>query len=221
MPRPLTDQPQLILALSLHLLLLAFFIALTHLANGGEKKRSEAVAGSLNSVFAGAGTPFNKPIVFTASLGDVLADPAPMDRIGNLVRTELGFAAVREIVPGSVMEVTLDVGRLFHDDDVAVDPAQRPFFARVAAALAAPARGVRYDLEIAIGTRIGPATDDVRTALAVRRVAALATVLTSAGAPARDVAAGVEAGSPGRLRLLFHVRPAQEPPPPFATGSGR
>ena len=58
-------------------------------------------------------------------------------------------------------------------------------------------------------------------ALAVRPVAALAPVLTSAGAPARDVAAGVEAGSPGRLRLLFHVRPAQEPPPPFATGSGQ
>ena len=38
--------------------LLAFFIALTHLANGGERKRAEAVAGSLNSVFAGAGTPF-------------------------------------------------------------------------------------------------------------------------------------------------------------------
>ena len=97
MPRPLTDQPQLILALSLHLLLLAFFIALTHLANGGERKRAEAVAGSLNSVFASAGTPFNKPVVFTASLGDVLADPAPMERIGNLVRTALGFAAVRAL----------------------------------------------------------------------------------------------------------------------------
>ena len=221
MPRPLTDQPQLILALSLHLLLLAFFIALTHLANGGEKKRAEAAAGSLNSVFAGAGTPFSKPVVFTASLGNVLADPAPMERIGNLVRTELGFAAVHTIVPGSVMEVTLDSNRLFRDADVALDPARRPFVTQVASALASPARGVRYDLEIAIGTRLGPATDDAANTLAVRRVAALATALTGAGAPARSVAAGVEAGSPGRLRLLFHVRPAQEPPPPFATRSGQ
>lgn len=221
MPRPLTDQPQLILALSLHLLLLAFFIALTHLSNGSEHKRAESVAGSLNSVFAGTGTPTDRAAVFTASLGNVLDDPAPMERIGKLVRTELAFANEREIVPGTLMEVTLRVGRLFHDGDVTIDPARQPFFTRVAAALAAPPRGVRYDLELAIGTRRGPATDDAATALAVRRVAALASVLTHAGAPARSVAAGVEAGSPGRLRLLFRVEPAVQPPPPFATGSGR
>ena len=221
MPRPLTDQPQLILALSLHLLLLAFFIALTHLSSGGEKGRADAVAGSLNAAFAGAGRPTDKAAVFTASLGNVLADPGPTDRIGDLIRTELAFAAVRDIVPGSLMEVIVDADRLFHGDDVTIDPARRPFFERVAAALADPAPGVRYDLEIAIGTRFGPAKDDAPARLAVSRVAQLAAALTGAGAPARSVAAGVEAGSPGRVRLLFHVRPAQEARPPFATDSGR
>jgi len=221
MPRPLTDQPQLILALSLHLLLLAFFIALTHLANGGEQKRADAVAGSLNAAFAGSGRAAAAPAVFTASLGEVPADPPPMDRIGNLVKTELGFAAVREIVPGSVMEVVLDTDRLFKADDATVDPDRRNFLRHVAAALADPATGVRYDLELAIGTRFGPARDDAPARLAVGRVAALASVLTGAGAPARTVAAGVEAGSPGRVRFLFHVRPAFEPPPPFAADPGR
>ena len=221
MPRPLTDQPQLILALSLHLLLLAFFIALTHLSSGGEKGRADAVAGSLNAAFAGAGRPADKPAIFTASLGNVLADPAPTDRIGALVRTELAFAAVRDIVPGALMEVIVDAGKLFHGDDIAIDPARRPFFERVAAALADPAPGVRYDLEIAIGTRVGPTKDDAPARLAVSRVAQLAAVLTGAGAPARSVAAGIETGSPGRVRLLFHVRPAQAARPPFATDGGR
>lgn len=221
MPRPLTDQPQLILALSLHLLLLAFFIALTHLANGGEQKRAVAVTGSLNAAFAGSGQPVGGPAAFTASLGNVPADPAPTDRLGNLVRTELGFAAVRDIVSGSVMEVVLDTDRLFQGDGTTVHPDRRPFLRHVAAALADPAAGVRYDLELATGTRYGPTEDDAAARLAVGRVAALASMLAGAGAPARSVAAGVEAGLPGRVRFLFHVRPAIEPAPPFAAGPGR
>jgi hypothetical protein len=43
------------------------------------------------------------------------------------------------------------------------------------------------------------------------RAAFLAAVLIGAGAPGSTVAAGVESGREGRLRLLFSVRPRVEP----------
>lgn len=207
----LPRNPLLMQVLSVYLLLLAFFVVLNNISSI-ETARSRAVAGSLQSTFATEGRPTSRPAVLTSELGNVLADAALEERIGDLVRTEIGLAEFRVIVPGRVMELVLDEQDLFRGQGVAVDPDHRLFVERIAGILATPAVGVRYDIDILLAGELLPeipsgAPLDEPAA----RAAFLADVLTGAGAPAAAVAAGVETGSPGRVRLLFHVRPAVEP----------
>lgn len=213
MARLLTDRPVLIQILSLYLLLLAFFIVLSRLSSG-EKMRSEAVSSSLSITFATEGRPAKRVTRVTSLAGTVIDDPAPLARIGELVRAELNFAIVREIVPGGVMELTVETDRLFTGAEIAVNPLYRRFFERLAATLTDPPRDVRYDVEIAIG--VGTAANEPGIRLAAARSAFLSAILTRAGAPARTLAAGVEPDAPARTRMVFHVRPAVEPLPPFA-----
>lgn len=211
MPRELPRNPLLIQVLSLYLLLLAFFALLNNISNV-ENTRSRAVAGSLQSTFASEGRPTLSPAVFTSSLGHAITDAALEENIGELVRTEIGLAEFRVIVPGRVMELVLGERDLFRGGGVAIDPRHRRFVERLAEVVASPPAGVRYDVDVLMAGELMPETAP-GTPLdePAARAAFLADVLTGAGAPAASVAAGVETGTPGRVRLEFHVRPSAEP----------
>jgi hypothetical protein len=214
MARAQTGQPLLIQVLSLYLLLLAFFVVLTHLSKA-EQDRSMAVSGSVSETFSSAGRPADAAASFTASLGSVLADSGITETLGSLVRTELSFARVRHIVPGTVMEATVAADRLFVPGSGRIDPRYRRFVERLAAVLAQPRGGARLDLEIAAGIAHAAPPDGPAARLAAERSAFLAEVLSVAGAPARNLAGGVEPGLADMVRLLFHVRPETEPGPSF------
>lgn len=211
MPRELPRNPLLIQVLSLYLLLLAFFVLLNNISSV-ETARSRAVAGSLQSTFAAEGRRTLSPAVFTSSLGHAIADAALEERIGELVRTEIGLAEFQVVMPGRVMELVLGERDLFRGGGVAIDPRHRRFVERLAAIVASPPVGVRYDVDVLMagvllpGMAPGAPLDEPAA-----RAAFLADVLTAAGAPAASVSAGVETGAPGRVRLEFHVRPAVEP----------
>lgn len=198
MARSLPRNPILLQVLSLYLLLLAFFVLLNSLSATRED-RLRAVKGSLSETFATSGTPAEETRQLTSSMGNIVANAGFLDRIGSLVRTELGFARIREITPGRLMEVSMPTERLFRGTRVSVDPLYRPTIVAMASALRQPAWGVRYEVEILAGA-------DGDRVLPGARSAYLATVFTGAGAPRRRVAAGVEYGSPGVLTLRFRVR---------------
>ena len=196
------NNPLLMLVLSLYLLLLAFFVVLNSISNV-EITRSTAVSGSLNETFAADGRPADQSVTLVSSQGNLLADTAFLSRVGSLIRTELAFATVEEVLPGRLMSVTMSADELFIPGREAVNPLLRPIIDRVAKALINPSPGVRYDVDILVGHG---RTDD----LALGRSAYLANVFAAAGSPARSIAAGIEQDSPGRLTFLFHVRPRNE-----------
>jgi hypothetical protein len=202
MQREARRNPLLILVLSLYLLLLAFFVVLNTISNV-EITRSTAVSGSLNETFAADGRPVDKSVTLVSSQGNLIADAAFLSRVGDLIRTELAFATVEEVLPGRLMEVTMLADSLFIPGREAINPLLRPVIDRVAQALINPSQGVRYDVDILVGQSN---SDD----LVLGRSAYLANVFTAAGSPSRSVAAGIEQNSPGQLRFLFHVRPRKE-----------
>lgn len=194
--------PLLMLVLSLYLLLLAFFVVLNTISNV-EITRSTALSGSLNETFSADGKPADKTVALVSSQGNLLADTAFLSRVGILIRTELAFATVEDVLPGRLMAVTMSADDLFIPGREAVNPLHRPVIDRVAKALINPSPGVRYDVDILVGHG---RTDD----LALGRSAYLANVFAAAGTPARSIAAGIEQDSPGDLTFLFHVRPRNE-----------
>lgn len=202
MPENSQHNSLLLQMLSVYLLMLAFFVVLTSISHV-EEARTRAVSGSLNETFAVDGRPDSRTVLFTSSAGHAPRDAALLSRIGGMIRTELSVARIREIEPGRIMAVTLPAESIFVPGRKAIDPLRRPLIERVAQSLADPQPGVRYDVDILVGT--GPAEE-----LAVGRSAFLATVLVGAGTPRRSVAAGIEQGSPGVVQLLFHVRPRSE-----------
>ena len=202
MLRDMPRNPLLVQMLSVYLLLLAFFVVLVSISHV-ELARTRAVSGSLNETFAADGRPAKRSELFTSNAGNAPSDAALLSRIGDLIRTELAFAEIREVESGRIMAVTLPVDSIFVPRREAIDPLRRALIERVARSLAAPLPGVRYDVDILVG-----AGDTAP--LAVGRSAYLASVFVAADAPRRSVAAGIEPGSPGTLRLVFHVRPRTE-----------
>ena len=198
MPRSLPRNPILLQILSLYLLLLAFFVLLNSLS-APEQSRLRAVKGSLSETFAAAGEPARESRQLTSSMGNVIANAGFLDRIGSLVRTELGFAKIRNVTPGRLMEVSMATHELFRGAKVSIDPLYRPTIEAMAAAIGKPSNGIRHEIEILVGK-------DGDQDLPGARSAYLATVFTGAGAPRRGVAAGVEHGSPGVVRIRFRVR---------------
>jgi hypothetical protein len=190
------------LVLSLYLLLLAFFVVLNTISNV-EVTRLQAVTGSLNETFSVDGKPADKSVKLISSQGNLFSDSVFLTRIGDLIRTELAFAEIEDVLPGRLMAVAMPADSLFIPGQEAINPLRRPTIDRVAKALINPSPGVRYDVDILVGNSTA---DD----LVIGRSAYLAKVFTAAGTPARSVAAGIEQDSPGQLRLLFHVRPRNE-----------
>ncbi len=197
--------PTLIQVLSLYLLLLAFFVILYNISKV-EQFKTSAVADSLNAAFADHGQTTAKPTRLTSALGRIIADHAFQQRIGQLIANEIPLARITEIKPGSVFEARVPVEALFEHDDVA--PARLPWTRRLADALADSPPGMRYEVDLMIGTAADGDGAATHRALSLARAGRLAARLVAAGAPPGQVAAGLERGDPNWVRLLFYVRGA-------------
>lgn len=200
--RTVPRRPLLLQVLSLYLLLLAFFVLLNSMSRVDET-RLRAVKGSLNETFASTGRPAARTIRLTSALGNIVDNAGFLDRIGRLVRTELAFARITEVTPGRVMEVSLPAAALFRAGRSAIDPLYRPTLELIARSMKNPPVGVRYDVDIVVGTTGNDALPGERSAW-------LATVFDRAGVPARNVAAGVEYGTSDAVVLRFRVRRERE-----------
>ncbi len=207
MPRGQQHQrdPTLMQVLSLYLLLLAFFVILFNISKA-EQFKTTVVADSLNSTFASHGQPTKNPVLLASALGSIVADPAFQQRIGQLITAEFPISEVREIKPGSILEVRVPVDELFEGDDVA--PNRLQMTERLAGALGGAPPGMRYDVDLMVGIAADTEADvdGSHRALSLARAGNLAARLVAAGAPSGHVAAGLERGDPKWARLLFYVR---------------
>lgn len=212
----------LVQVLSLYLLLLCFFILLFQMSRV-EELRSKAVAGSLNAAFAANGRPTEDPETLTAMDGTALADARLRDALGDLVRTALPLAEVAVVKPGEAYVVTIPEQAAFLPGTALLRPAVEPVLARMAAAAARGEGDVAFGIEVTVAAP--PIPPDALAAgepLAIGRAGALAAALVAAGARPGTVAAGVEQGVAGDVRLLFrpdgrgkaHARAATAGGPP-------
>lgn len=204
--------PTLIQVLSLYLLLLAFFVILYNISKV-EQFKTVAVAESLNATFADQGRTSKNPTRLTSALGRIITDHAFQKRIGRLIANEIPLAQVTEIKPGSVFEARVPVEALFEHDDVA--PSRLAWTRRLAGVLAGSPPGMRYEVDLMIGTAADDGDGDgddgdgaTRRKLALARAGHLAARLVAAGVPAGQVGAGLERGDPNWVRLVFYVRGA-------------
>ena len=197
--------PTLVQVLSLYLLLLAFFVILFNISKV-EQFKTTVVTDSLNSTFSSRGQPTKNPALLASALGIIVADPAVQQRIGQLIRAEFPISEVREIKPGSILEVRVPVDELFEGDDVA--PNRLQMTERLAGALGGAPPGMRYDVDLMVGIAADTEADvdGSHRALSLARAGNLAARLVAAGAPSGHVAAGLERGDPKWARLLFYVR---------------
>jgi hypothetical protein len=199
LPREDPRKPILLQALSLYLLLLAFFVVLNSISSV-EEARSRGVVGSLNETFSSTGSPSETSRHLVSSLGDTLGRGRMLSQLGKLVKTEISLARVDQVRHGRMLEITMPVNAMFASAKAAIDPSRRRLIERIVEILQNTSRGVRYDVDILVSS----GTEKV---LSRKRAAFLGTVFVGVGAPILAVISGTEQGTDGKLRLRFHIRP--------------
>lgn len=195
-----TANPLLVQVLSLYLLLLAFFVVLNTISST-EAARVKAVGGSLDATFAAKGKRSNLPVPFVAAESGPVLNQAAIERLGELVKTDIELATADVTKPGERSVVSFPSSSLFRDDGFAISPLHRRMLEKIAALVAKPAAGFGYDLDVVIGV----GRDEQ---MAAARVAFLAAVLAEAGAPGTSLSAGLSATRDSTVRFEFSVRDA-------------
>ena len=203
--------PSATVFVALYLLLLAFFILLNTLSKSTDSKTKELLE-SLDSTFVSSGKPSSMPTVFSTLIGDV---PAPVQRhreIATLIATGIPLAQIKIVKPGKLMEASFPTRSLFVGRSARIQPGNKALIERLATSLYGAPAGLRYDMEIEIGSAwIKPKDLVEHQALSIAQAGAVARELARAGVPQGTVAAGIKFSDPERVRLVFHVRPEDEP----------
>lgn len=206
----------MIQVLSLYLLLLAIFVLLYNLSRA-EESRVRSVTGSLNSTFSSRGTPTQEPDVLTSLLGTVLEHSRVREKFGQLVKTDIPLAKVEVVTPGQTLQARFPVTELFETDSVRIRAARRRLIKKIASLLGEAPPGVRFDLEVIVGGGWTPRrASDGKVSLPIGRASRMADEIISAGAPPASTAGGIDQNDLGWVKLLFHVRAADEPRGPYA-----
>ena len=200
----------LIQMLSLHLLMLAFFVLLYNHSRI-EDAKAKAVAGSIHATFADKGVNADQPVPVTSLLADALAEAEFQRRVGKLVKTEIPIAEIDVVKRGRLMRARVPTTALFDPGSARLKSTKSPLLRRIAEMLTDSPTGLRYDLEIIIGSPwITPKMLGQQTPIEVARASNIGIALQGAGAPAGNVAVGIRQGEKGWINLHFHVRSEEE-----------
>lgn len=189
--------------LSVYLLLLAFFILLNSISTFHEV-RTKAVMDSLTSTFATLMPVRSVP--YSSQTGTVVGARDLFDRVGELFEAAIPAAKIKVAQTGHLMQVSFPVDALFLPDKPDIRPAQGALVNRLAAALGAPPRGVRYEATLLVGIGQGETAGlPIGENLAVARTGAFAREMVRRGAAPEVVVVGLEPGDPTMARALFRV----------------
>lgn len=203
--------PTLVQVLSLFLLLLAFFIVLFN-ASRFDRGRADAVGESLTSAFRTKGQPTSAPRPFSSMTGDTPGDAQFLEKLGELVRTELEVAEVVTLRPGRILRIRVPTERMFLDGRDEVRPERAGFVASFSRLLGRPEAGRRHKAEIYVGSDwITPDAIRKGVPLPISRVARLTESVIANGALGGTVMAGVRPDDPGAVTIFFRIDPELRP----------
>ncbi|MDR3514843.1 MAG: hypothetical protein P4M00_03445 [Azospirillaceae bacterium] len=200
----------LTLLMSLFLVMLAVFATLVALSSM-QKNRVRAVMASLDTAFAarGRGPLIRLPEIEASAI--LPGEGLPLfQRLGAQVGADIEGAHVDLAGNGAVLVLRLPIERLFDPEQAELLAVRAGLLDRLADALRQPPAGVRVDLQALIGinTAVGATLGHD---LAVSRAAAFARTLFRRGVPADLIAAGLEHGQAGEIRLILSVHAAGGP----------
>lgn len=211
MRRPEAKDPTLVQVLSLFLLLLAFFIVLFNVSRA-DRGRTDAVGESLTSAFRTAGLQTTTPEIHASQSGEAPGPELALERLGDLVRTELRAAEIRVVRPGRLMQVRTATGDLFLPGSPELRAERGGFLWELARLVGTPVDGRRHKVEIYIGSDwITPDQMKGVIPVPISRAANLADQLIARGALAGTVMAGIRPDDDGTVTLLFRIDPEFRP----------
>lgn len=200
----------LALFLGLYLLVLAFFIVLVSISSY-ENVRSKAVMDSLSSTFASFIGPSTDLTPFNALEGDVVAGQRFQEQVTRLYSAAIQVVEIETVQPGRSMRLKLPADALFEPGLTTIRPVQHPLLDRTVAALSGAPSGLRYDMEIALGSEtVEDGALPIGETLALKRIGALAREMRARGAPGGTVAVGLKPGRPDEAVIWFFVRPIED-----------
>jgi len=187
-------QRHIVLFLSLHLILLAFFLVLNALSNL-EQEKAGRVLTAVNGTFLRGGTGLDDVQTqyvraFEATITQTLRPTIPLSQIG-------------EVSPRGDLDAELPIQTFFPGESLVVrDPL--PLLDRLVAVVSTPPEGFRYELDVLLRTAdTGPYATGMTPDVA--RAGSLSRALVARGMPRRALAVGLERGDPRFVRLRFYL----------------
>jgi hypothetical protein len=208
--------PNLVALLSLKLLLLAFFILLTALAQF-ETDKVALVVSSVNEAFDGRVQSEQDLSSVPAAAGPVDGSTRLTERVRNLFSSTLPMARIERDDVNGELRVELPIDELFHRRSERLKAGPAVLLGRLAALLG-PERpeGTDYRLEMLVGVDEGSLSRlaSEPEALPPRRAGTLARDFARRGMPPAKLSVGLLPGLDARVRLVLRVEDAPLAPGP-------
>lgn len=201
------------LFLSLFLLILAFFILLVTISTI-EDVKSKAGKDSLSSAFKSIAPPTTNPTEFASKDGDFIAGQQFQEQIDGIFATELQVAKVEVVQPGRLMRVKFPTNNLYVGKTAEINSSAFALLDRIVATLSAPPPGLRFDMELVIGSPYAPKLGlPIEQTLEMARVGSFARIMTERGLPPGRVAIGIMPGNTEDVTIWFYTRDEAEQRP--------
>ena len=209
-PREGSGGSTISLFLGLYLLVLSFFILLVTISTREELK-TQAVMDSLTSTFRTILPPSTDLTAFSAKEGELLIGQRFQEQITKIFTTAMRVIKVEVVQPGRVMRVVMPADALFLTDETEIRPARFPLLDRLVATLSGRPPGVRFDMELVIGSAYTPDNDlPIGQTLEMARVGSFARAMLARGVPPDSISVGVKPGSRENVVIWFYVRDPEE-----------
>lgn len=209
-PEPVGAPNTTAMFLALFLLILAFFILLVTISTLEEVK-SKSVMDSLTTTFTSIVPPSTDPTRFKAKEGDIITGQQFQETITELFSTAIQVAKTKVVHPGRLMQVRLPARELFVEGQARIQATQFELLDRVAAAAAGRPPGLRFDLELVIGSRVREDGGLPQSqTLELARAGAFAREMYERGLPPDSIAIGIEPGDPDEVTMWFYIRRVED-----------
>jgi len=201
----------IVIFLGLYLLLTAFFILLNSISTIEESKLKDALS-SVNNAFKTVGLPTTPQTFFTSDVGAFAEASSSLLKVGDLVKTAIPLARIKEVRPGQLMEARIPLDEFFAPGEAKLTSKSNKMLDSIGAILSKPPLDFRFDVEVLVGTEwILPKDIEKGETLAILRAGTIARELRARGAPVETTIAGVEVRENDDIRFIFYVQSADLP----------
>lgn len=192
--------------LGLFLVVLAFMIVLLSISRP-EGGRSAAVIGSVSSTFAPSPPRASGPFPAGGRRGEVLGGEAVLDRLQQLIASQLAIAEIERPRRGDVMTVSMPADALFHAGKARLREHLLPLLDRIVTAISGAPGGTGVEVRLLLGTagsdaRLLPSAAD---SVALRRAGAWVRAMIGRGIDGNRLAVGLRAQPERQAAWQFRV----------------